>query len=327
MQGGRVFGFGVREMIAPGSLLASSLFRNLGVYHPQAARNLANLILLLPGYAIELGYYLIVLVIYLVPAWRGKKPLSPPQRSLLVIVLATLPVITFVRSWVLNSNDFGWRAAAILQFPLLLLASGLVLDWEPPREQPGTEAASQAIAPHWLRSICSVALALGVVGTVCQSFIIRYSLTFGEKNLRARHATPDPGMFTHDPYISSIGYAQLDAAIPHDAVVQFNPYHPYRVAEVTDVMGVAHQSVITSDQPGCGSELGGDPSGCAPMAAILDRLYSGASAEQARAACHQLGIQYLVARIYDPAWYNKQSWVWTLNPVVQDPEFRALQCR
>ena len=326
MQGGRVFGFGVREMIPPGFLLGTALLRNLGGHHPELAVNLAKLILLVPGYAVELGFYSVVMLIYLVPAWRGKKPLSSAERSLLVIALATLPVITFVRSWVLNSNDFGWRAAAILQFPLLLLASGLVADWEEATKHRGTEAACQPAAPHWLRTICSLALALGMVGTVCQGLIIRYSLPFGEKNLRARHATPDPGMFTHDPYISAIGYARLNALIPRDAVVQFNPYHPYKIAEVTDVMYVGHQSVITSDQPGCGSELGGDPSGCTPMAAILDRLYAASSAEQARAACHQLGIQYLVARIYDPAWYNKQSWVWTLPTVVADPEFRALDC-
>ena len=37
-------------------------------------------------------------------------------------------------------------------------------------------------------------------------------------------------------------------------------------------------------------------------------------------------IGYLVSRVYDPAWQDKQSWVWTLRPVVSDPEFRALDC-
>jgi hypothetical protein len=94
-----------------------------------------------------------------------------------------------------------------------------------------------------------------------------------------------------------------------------------------DLLGVAHQTTIFSDQQGCGSELGGDPSGCPLMAAAIDSLFSGATAEQARATCHQFGIQYLIARVYDTAWKSKSTWVWTLDPVVSGEEFRALDCR
>jgi len=63
------------------------------------------------------------------------------------------------------------------------------------------------------------------------------------------------------------------------------------------------------------------------MAARIDALFSGANAEQARATCREFGIHYLVARIYDPAWQDKQSWVWKLDPIVANEEFRALDCR
>ena len=57
---------------------------SLAAVHPLGAFNLARLILLIPGYAIELGFYLIVLLIYLVPAWRGR---TTPHTC------ATLPAI------------------------------------------------------------------------------------------------------------------------------------------------------------------------------------------------------------------------------------------
>jgi hypothetical protein len=62
------------------------------------------------------------------------------------------------------------------------------------------------------------------------------------------------------------------------------------------------------------------------MAVAIDSLFNGATAERARATCRSYKIGYLVSRIYDPAWQDKQSWVWTLKPVVSDPEFRALDC-
>jgi hypothetical protein len=63
------------------------------------------------------------------------------------------------------------------------------------------------------------------------------------------------------------------------------------------------------------------------MAAAIDSLFQGASAEQARAICHEYSIQYLIARVYDPAWKDRNSWVWTLDPVVSDDEFRVLSCK
>ena len=63
------------------------------------------------------------------------------------------------------------------------------------------------------------------------------------------------------------------------------------------------------------------------MIASIDPLFKAAPAEQAHAVCHQYGIPYLVAKIYDPAWTDKASRVVTLKPVVADPEFRALDCR
>jgi hypothetical protein len=82
-----------------------------------------------------------------------------------------------------------------------------------------------------------------------------------------------------------------------------------------------------NDGKGCGSELGGDASGCKAMAADIDALFRGAPAEQARSTCRKYAIQYLVVRNFDPAWDDKGGWVWTLNPVVADEDFRALDCR
>jgi hypothetical protein len=62
------------------------------------------------------------------------------------------------------------------------------------------------------------------------------------------------------------------------------------------------------------------------MATEIDSIYrSRATDQQAQSTCHH--IQYLVANVYDPVWNDKQSWVWNLNPVIADPEFRVLDCR
>lgn len=327
LQGGSIFSFAVREMLPPDSLLATHLFQHLAMDNATAARNLANLVLLAPGYTIELGFYLAVLFIYLIPAWRGRVPLTAAQRSLLLIAVVALVMISAIRSSVLTSNDFGWRAALLLQFPLLLFASEVISGWKLAEGKGGAPVDWAGLphhTPQWLRSIAALALIVGVISTVCQALFLRFDNPLAEAHLRAIH-DPNAGRLPHNAYISAIGYAQLDHAIPRDAIVQFNPaIQGYE--RNADMLGIDRQTAIAVDKPYCGAELGGDPNGCLAMAAAIDSLFKGASAEQARATCQQFGVQYLVARVYDPAWKDTNSWVWTLKPVVSDAEFRALNC-
>jgi hypothetical protein len=324
-----VFTFAIRDMIPPDSLLATHFFEHLAIGHPVIAQNLANLILLAPGYGIELGFYLVVFLIYLVPAWRGRTHLSPSRRSLVFIAALCLVTVSVLKSQVIKNNDFGWRAPLLLQFPLLLMATEVMAANSAANRKgslPAEPAGPIRNIPSWLTAFAGVTLCIGVMSTTCQAFMLRFNLPLGEFASRKAHST-QPSDLSHNAYISRIGYSQLDAAIPHNAVVQFNPRSSGLFWPNVDFLGVDHQVAIAGDQPECGAELGGDPSGCATMAAALDALFDGASAEQARATCHQLGIQYLVTRIYDRAWKDRQSWVWTLNSVVSEEEFRALDCR
>jgi hypothetical protein len=245
----------------------------------------------------------------------------------MVIAVGTLVIVSVMRSAVLTSNDFGWRAVLLLQFPLLLFASEAMTGWrfvERKETVPADWAGLPRHTPHWLRSIAALALLVGVASTVAQALLLRFDIPLAEVHLRTVH-DPRAGELPHTLYISDRGYAELDRAIAGDAIVQANP----AVADyerAADLLGIDHQMALAVDKPYCGAELGGDASACPGMAAAIDGLFQGASAEQARAVCHQYGIQYLVSRVYDPAWKDASGWVWTLPAVVQDEEFRVLGC-
>ncbi len=330
IHGGSVFEFAVREMVPPDGLLSTRLFQYIASGHPLAALNIAKLILLAPGYAVELGCYFAVTLIYLIPSWRGRAPLSSAQRSLVFIVAATMVLISLVRSGVLEYNDFGWRGSLPLQFAVLLLASELITGWKEAgtrRAEPADSTPFQYKTPEWLRAIVSMALIVGFASTFCQALMLRFDLPLVESAHVWRTYETGPGNLSHKAYISAIGYAELDASIPRDAIVQYNPASPDSYWNTVDQADINHQMAISGDKPWCGAELGGDPSGCPIMAADIDHVFTNATAEQARATCRRYGIEYLVARIYDRPWWDKNSWVWTLSPVVADDEFRALDCR
>jgi hypothetical protein len=320
LPGGSVFAFTVRQMIPPDSLLATAAFHSLAVRHPALAVHLANLVLLAPGYALELGFYLVVLLVFLVPAWRGRARLTPAQRTLVFLCVAALPMITFLRSAVLNTNDFGWRAALLLQFPLLLLGAQAVDAWT------RKDDTATLPAPAWIRHVAFVAILLGIVGTEGQLLTLRFGLVLAERHLAAVH-DPDAEKLSRMSFISIEGYRELDRRIPQDAVVQYDPAKANMFLTAMDQMYVNHQIAIAGDTDGCGSTLGGDPRGCATMAAALDPLFHAGDAAQARTVCRELGIQTLIARVYDPVWKDRGSWVWTLPPVVAQQQFRAVDCR
>jgi hypothetical protein len=303
----------------------------LAASHPVEARTVVNLILLAPGYVLELGFYLMVLLIFLVPAWRGRTQLNSAQRTLLFLAVATIPVTSFLRSVLITNNDFGWRAALFLQFPLLLLGSQLVTRWDLSgrgRVRHASIETSDASlnSPQWLRSLTTIALVIGVLSTVGQVLAMRFELpVLDTLMLAAQEGGPDE--ISHTAYISAAGYSELAARVPPSSVVQFDPAHPNPVFSVVDQLYVAHQVAITDDQDGCGSTLGGDPRGCPVMSASLDSLFGGGTADKARQTCRQFGIQYLVVNVYQPAWNDRGGWVWALPPVVSDEDFRALDCR
>lgn len=320
LAGGSLFEVAVRQMIPPDGLLATAPFRNLAARHPGAALNLANLVLLAPGYVLELGFYLIALLVFVVPAWRKRAPLSASHRTLVFLCLVTLPLISFLRSAVLTSNDFGWRAALLLQFPLLLLGAQAVDAWT------RRDGVTTLDSPSWVRQLAFLAIILGLIGTEGQVLTLRFGLPLMERHMLAVH---DAGAekLSYLPLISLEGYRELDRRIPMSAVVQYNPAKTNMFLAAMDQMYVDHQLAISGDSNGCGSTLGGDPRGCPIMSDALDPLYREAGAAQARHVCRELGIQVLIARVYDPVWTDRGSWVWTLPPLVAQEQFRALDCR
>jgi hypothetical protein len=327
MEGGSLFAFAVRQTIAPDVLISSAVLSHFAAAHPLAALNAAKLLLLVLAYPVLLGFYLLIFLTYAVPAWHGRVVLTAAERSLLFLAAATIPIISFLGSAVLISNDFGWRASLFFLFPMLLLGSEVMTGWgtdHPTRVHSGPAHVARKV-PAWLRSLTAMAFLIGVSGTVLQAALLRFNIPVMQWSLRGSHNS-EAGKIPHHAFIAAVAYAKLDGAIPQGAVVQFNPAHDDLFWTLPDWLGIDHQVAIAGDNRLCGAVLGGDPAGCPIMAAAIDHLYSGATLDESRATCRQFGIEYLTANVYDTVWSDRNSWVWKLRPVVADPEFRAVDC-
>jgi len=297
---GHVLGLGVREMLDPEMLLP--LFQKMQVVHPVRAREIVALLLLVPGYAIELGFFAAVL--WLAQRKRGVR--SEGQRALLFWTWSGLAVASFVRSQVIVTNDYGIRASLLPQFFLLLLGVGVLAE-----------------SSGWLRRALLGLAAIGVCGSVYQVVMLRTFVGWGEA-----HGDPAMRELVERNYALRDAYSMLQGRIPRDARVQYDSAAGGYFVDA-QMLNVGHQ--VIEEEKGCNVSFGGEASACAAIDGAVGRLFAGRgqgapSAADAIGLCKGLGAEYLVATKWDETWKAQGGWVWQLPAVVERPGVRVVSC-
>jgi len=295
-----VLGLGVREMLDPEMLLP--LFQRMQRVHPVRAREIVALILLVPGYAIELGFFAVVLWL----AQRQREARSNGESTLLFWAWSGLAVASFVRSQVIVTNDYGMRASLLLQFFLLLLGIGVL-----------------AGSSGWLRKALLGLAAIGVCGSIYQVAMLRTFVGWSEA-----HGDPAMRELAERNYALRDAYAALQGRVPREARVQYDSAAGGYFVDA-QMLNVGHQ--VIAEQKGCNVSFGGEMSACAAVGSGVDQLFPGPgqrvpAAADAAGLCQGLGVEYLVATQWDEAWKTPEGWVWHLPAVVERPGVRVVMC-
>jgi hypothetical protein len=130
----------------------------------------------------------------------------------------------------------------------------------------------------------------------------------------------------------------MNARIPRDAVVQFNPAQQDEYFRYALIMQVRHQ--VASSFRNCNIDFGGDKATCPSVEESVSRLFGVAdkrtsggtsaplalTAEAAKAECGSLGVSYLIATRWDQVWDDPTGWVWHLPVEVDTNEMRVVDC-
>jgi hypothetical protein len=308
----RLFALGIRPMINPGPDAAT-------LWH----RSFLHLALLAPGYLTELGFYALVLGVFLVRASR-QRTVDEGQKTAIFLTIAGLVVATFLQSKVIGTNDFGIRSMLIPQFFLLLLGATLLGG----DGQPQRRSAKVALA---------VTLVVGLAGTVYQAILLRVYLPVEERLGRSDMA----GLAERNMVLRE-GLDRMDEIVPRDAVVQYDTHQPGIFFLYAELIHVRRQTVTA--MPECDTVFGGEVDACDGIRAAVARVFEepspeeesfsspiegarpAVSAAEAMAICEGLQADYLIATRWDPVWRERTGWVWTLPMVVATPDLRVLRC-
>lgn len=298
---GHVLTFGVRRILSPVILAGFPGLQSLQPVHPVLARELAALLLLLPCYGVELGFFGIVLL-----AGQQKRRKVPGESALLFFTWAGFVSASFLRSQVIATNDYSIRATLLSQFMLLLLAV-LVLE----------RTAS------WSKKALLGLAIIGVAGTVYQLVLLKLYLPMQQK-----HGDPNVVGLAEYNYALRDADAALQGHIPQAARVQHNVHVPVYFSSA-QLFNTSWQ--VIADTEKCNTSFGGEATPCMDIQASIARIFPqpgtpAPSAQQTSALCGRIGADYLVATRWDAAWSAKDSWVWTLPLVVERPSVRVVSC-
>ncbi len=316
--------FGVREFAAPLFFFQSPQLAGIRTAHPFLFLQAVRLLFLVPGYAIELGFSAIVLVVF----WKRRRTLDPARETALFFSFCGLLIVSCIRSGVIENNDFGYRAAMLPCLFLLLLGTDLLLEIRAANQTNTRNATSGKLTLALSRRL----LLLGFAGTAYQAFELRLFLPL----LSVAHQPTVAGL-PEAAYAARKAYSHLTsvADASPDGSIQSNTAGKNLYLHLINML-YSDRPTIVNAAPDCGAVFGGDPAPCARIERQIQTLFSAPeqTSAHARETCGLWGARYLAAYRDDPVWNDPQSWVWTLPLAATDAErnasssglYRILEC-
>ena len=301
------------------------ILANLGI-HSYWLLELEKLAMLLFVYAVEFGFFALVILLNLRRERLNPAPFSRQRLMAWVMFAVCLLTVSLVQSDTSGANDLGFRGMLVVQFVLLLWAAPIVDDvfFRPDgASQPGHRARWNN--SPWIKIALTGSLALGVAGSALQLALLRVYAPLADTGRleRRERVFGSPG-FGERTYWVREGFARLNELTSPDSTVQYNPVrYEYLVARLYSTRQIAMGDAF------CGSAFGGDTAKCENAFPYFEALFNNPDAVRnwnVDRFCDDFGVHVLVATNADPVWDDPYSWVWMRPTLVANPMMRAVRC-
>lgn len=289
------------------------------ILHVSAKKILFLCLPLLPvNYFLELGFFFVVGFVRIRSIRAGSIPMTRDEESGWMMVFTSFLIGTFLRSTTIGSNDLGWRCFLLAQLVLLLWGAVVVTEWWKPL---------RTIRLGPMMRFAQVCLVLGAIATVYQVTMLRiYPILHDAGKV-------DPTLFPwlyDDQKVGERSYAirevysELDASLPAQTVLQYNPYTAGFIAHQ---IYSGHDAAVGA--PLCDSVFGGDIDVCLERSKQIAPLFEDPSPSQNAAVddvCRDYKIAVMLVDDTDAVWKHSDSWVWTRTPLIANQHVRAFGC-
>lgn len=286
------------------------ILHNYGISGPRKVA-LALFATLPANYALELGFYALAGIAYLL--WRRKQRRFWSEADLFefTVLAGSVLVATFCRSAVRN-NDLGWRAFLPAQFMLLVWAA---------RYFAGNRNWGR---PRWLGSLLLVTLVLGFATTALDLVLIRAALPLAEISGTAYAWLGRYVPSSRQAFYTKQAYLALQKLVPRDQIVQHNPDIAVDLFEGS----YGDRQVVAADD--MYSTLYGTPVDMyKPYREALQSIFvtnPDAPPSTVIGVCERFGISDLLVKSTDEAWSAPDGWVRQMPAIYQNPMVKVIAC-
>lgn len=296
---------------------------------------LSKLLMLVPVYVVEFGFFALVVPLYRRRERRLHGRFSRQRRMAWILFTVCLLVLSFVKSDTSGSNDLGFRGMLVVQFVLLVWAAPIVYEvffdynktaiTKPDDGHAGQVGPAPLARPSWIKKALLCTLIIGVAGSAVQLLLLRFyaPLVDTGKVQSVERTLGSPG-FGARTYWLRDGFGRLNGLTSPRATVQYNP--------VRDEVLITHVYSLRQAAMGdsfCGSAFGGDADRCRKVLPIFAAVFN--NPELVRSwdldrFCNDFQLNLLVATNADPVWQDPDSWVWNRQSLLANPGMRAIPC-
>ncbi len=272
-------------------------------------------------YALEFGFYLLVLVLVARRLQARRRRMTEAETALCYLLGTTLVLATFVRSEAIRSNDFGMRSILLAQWVLLLWAVPIA---DALLRRPALALQSRPALKQWL----FVTLVLGACASAYEVALLRFAAPLDA--LAAPSHPPVawlPGLPDGEAnyWIRSTESA-LNRQLDPGTVVEYNPFN----TAALQTLIYAREQLAAASAVDCGAPFGGSGVACESTKLQLRGIFAaGTSAvapERLDAACRSASIDVLLVQATDPVWRAPDSWVWQRAPLLGNSYMLAFRC-
>ncbi|MFL6464667.1 MAG: hypothetical protein ACJ73N_09700 [Bryobacteraceae bacterium] len=265
---------------------------------------------------LEFGFFLLALFYW----WRMRPPrMSTEHRWVLMLLLLTpLFATSILRSDAVGSNDIAMRGIFPTQLALAVMAGEWLLNEAfAPRLRPAFGTVVKRLPVPAL-----VLLTAGLVTTAAELILLR-TFTMFQQSDRADNTfieSRDVGLLAAD---ARAAYGWLQQHSDPNTVVQQNPsvHWDFLFGLYANRQSVVNGKVTLLFNRWYSPQV---------RQAIQDLsvLFDGGTTAPSNpdSVCAQWGINYLVVKSEDPVWAERNSWVWSIPAVYQNPMARIYSC-
>ena len=286
--------------------------------------NLFNLVLLPVNYFLELGFFLLVGLLYLQAAVRKRRILWDNLAVDLLLLTSSGFICSFFRSAIIGNNDIGWRGFMPVQFILLIWGTNVLIDvWKKKSvDKPLLYTIKMSV---FVQGTLVVVLAIGLISTLFDLSYLRVFSILDDTYGWTSNANDLPGnTWGERNYALREAYQYINNRYPLTAIVQSNPQLEYLVKaqelygfRQTAAAGIQY-SFIYGDSPNVYKMM---------SVRILPIFQdSSLSWQEIKRICRANQINVLLVKDLDPVWKDLRSWVWSETSAYQNDFTHVLSC-